>query len=178
MQRHSGVRCAMSAGLAAGSRRCATGCARIFAAPVLTSDTEERSQQPTPPPLRLSPRRAAWLLTAPPDRLNVAEQVYVAAVCGAVPAIATARELTIDFRAMLETHDPNGLTPWLMNAEASELRPLVPGLRRDFDAVLAAVLFPWSNGQVEGQVNRLKLVKRTMYGRASFALLRRRVVAA
>jgi transposase len=51
-------------------------------------------------------------------------------------------------------------------------------LRRDRDAVLAAILFPWSNGQVEGHVNRLKLVKRTMYGRANFPLLRRRVLIA
>jgi transposase len=59
-----------------------------------------------------------------------------------------------------------------------ELRSIAAGLRRDRDAVLAAILFPWSNGQVEGQVNRLKLVKRMMYGRASLQLLRRRVLAA
>jgi transposase len=147
-------------------------------APVRTSDTDDGSIHTTPTPLRLSARRAAWLLTAPPGRLNDAERTYAAAVCRAAPAIATAHELTLDFRTMLETHDPNALAPWLTKAESSELRSLATGLRRDFDAVLAAVLFPWSNGQVEGQVNRLKLVKRTMYGRASFALLRRRVLAA
>jgi transposase len=62
-------------------------------------------------------------------------------------------------------------------AVSSELRILAYGLRRDYDAVLAAILFRWSNGQVEGQVSRLKLVERTMYGRASFQLLRRRVLA-
>ena len=79
---------------------------------------------------------------------------------------------------MLKAHDPNALTLWLDAAERSEFRSLGSGLRRDKDAVLAAILFRWSNGQVEGQVNRLKLIKRTMYGRAGFALLRRRVLAA
>jgi len=79
---------------------------------------------------------------------------------------------------MLRMRDVNALGPWLAAAEQSELRPLAVGLRRDRDAVLAAVCFRWSNGQVEGQVNRLKLVKRSMYGRASFPLLRRRVLAA
>ena len=50
------------------------------------------------------------------------------------------------------------------------------GLRRDEKAVTAAVVLPWSNGQVEGQIHRLKLVKRQMYGRAKFNLLRRRVL--
>jgi transposase len=52
------------------------------------------------------------------------------------------------------------------------------GLRRDHDAVLAAACWQWSNGQLEGQVNRLKLIERAMYGRASYPLLRRRVLAA
>ena len=70
------------------------------------------------------------------------------------------------------------LAQYVPAAERSEFRSLAAGLRRDKDAVLAAILFRWSNGQVEDQVNRLKLIKRTMYGRAGFALLRRRVLAA
>jgi transposase len=79
---------------------------------------------------------------------------------------------------MLDTHDPNALGPWLDAADANELHSLAVSFRRDRDAVLAAILFRWSNDQVEGQVNSLKLIKRTMYGRASFALLRRRALAA
>ena len=86
--------------------------------------------------------------------------------------------LALEFRRMLDAHDPNALAPWLDTAEHSELRSLAAGLRRDKDAVLAAILFRWSNGQVEGQVNRLKLIKRTKYGRAGFQLLRRCVLAA
>lgn len=72
----------------------------------------------------------------------------------------------------------NALAPWLAAAGESELKSFAAGIRRDYDAVLAALLFQWSNGQVEGQVNRVKLVKRSMYGRAGFALLRKRVLRA
>ena len=65
---------------------------------------------------------------------------------------------------------------WLREAEASALAPFAAGLRRDEDAVRAALTEPWSNGQVEGQVNRLKVIKREMYGRAGFDLLRCRVL--
>jgi transposase len=63
--------------------------------------------------------------------------------------------------------------PWLLAAEQSdvpELQRFAAGLRRDYAAVNAALTLPWSNGQVEGQVNRLKLLKRQMYGRAGFEL--------
>lgn len=143
------------------------------------SDLSEGGSALVPPATpRPAARRAAWLLTAPAERLNAAERRYVDAVCDASPPLATAHRLALEFRAMLRAHDPKPLPAWLTALEASELRTLAPGLRRDADAVLAAILFPWSNGQVEGQINRLKLVKRTMYGRASFPLLRRRVLAA
>lgn len=123
-------------------------------------------------------RRAAWLLTALLERLKPPELRYVEAICDASPVLASVHTLAMEFRRMLDAHDPNALTPWLNSAEHSELRSLATGLRRDKDAVLAAILFRWSNGQVEGQVNRLKLIKRTMYGKAGFQLLRRRVLAA
>jgi transposase len=138
-----------------------------------------RVETPTsrPPPARPSARRAAWLLTAPSDRLNASEQRFVECVCDASRPLASAHQLALQFRTMLATHDPHRLGPWLNAAVRSEFRILAYGLRRDYDAVLAAILFRWSNGQVEGQVSRLKLVKRTMYGPASFPLLRRRVLA-
>lgn len=79
---------------------------------------------------------------------------------------------------MLRDRDPNALRPWLADAERTALSPLAAGLRRDLDAVLAALCFRWSNGQVEGHVHRLKLIKRTMYGRAALPLLRARVLRA
>ncbi|MEO6778858.1 MAG: transposase [Gemmatimonadaceae bacterium] len=129
-------------------------------------------------PCHPSSRRAAWLLTAPLERLKLPELHYVEAICNASPVLACVHTLAQEFLRMLDAHDPNALTPWFDIAEHSELGSLATGLRRDKDAVLAAILFPWSNGQVEGQVNRLKLIKRTMYGKAGFQLLRRRVLAA
>jgi transposase len=65
---------------------------------------------------------------------------------------------------------------WLERAYASQLSSFAAGLRRDWAAVKAAFSSPWSQGQVEGQINRLKMLKRQMYGRASFALLRSRTL--
>lgn len=133
---------------------------------------------PSPQRPRLSPRRTAWLLSAPADGLTEPERAYLDALGAVCSAVALVRTLAVEFRRVLSEHDGNALTPWLAAAEQSELRSLAAGLRRDRDAVLAAILFRWSSGPVEGHVNRLKLVKRTMYGRASFPLLRRRVLAA
>jgi transposase len=86
-----------------------------------------------------------------------------------------------EFRRVVRTHDAQGLTDWLAAAETSalrEFRDFAAGLRRDYAAVEAAVTSAWSSGQVEGQVTRLKLVKRSMYGRAEFPLLRQRFLLA
>lgn len=81
---------------------------------------------------------------------------------------------------MLRSHLSESLDDWLATSTASQfsdLREFALGLRRDLDAVRNALIYPWSNGQVEGQLNRLKLIKRQMYGRARLALLRVRVLA-
>ena len=80
---------------------------------------------------------------------------------------------------MLREREPDDLAPWLDEAEASglpELGRFAAGLRRDEPAVRAALDLPYSNGQTEGQVNRLKLLKRQGYGRANLDLLRKRVL--
>lgn len=68
------------------------------------------------------------------------------------------------------------MTPWLEAAAKTDLGGFVTGLRQDEAAVRTAIVEPWSNGPVEGQVNRLKPITRSMYGRAKFALLRQRVL--
>ena len=68
------------------------------------------------------------------------------------------------------------LTPWLRDAVGSELASFASGVGDDEAAVRAAIVEPWFNGQTEGQVTRLKLVKRQMYGRANVDLLRARMV--
>jgi transposase len=91
-----------------------------------------------------------------------------------------AYEFAQEFIGIVHHRLPEALEPWLTGV----IRERIPGLygfarslEQDKSAVLAALMFPWSNGQVEGQVTRLKLIKRQMYGRAKFDLLRLRVLA-
>ena len=70
------------------------------------------------------------------------------------------------------------VTQKTISVDLAELRAFARHLRRDYDAVRAGLSLPWSNGQVEGQIHRLKLIKRQMYGRANFDLLRKRVLYA
>ena len=82
---------------------------------------------------------------------------------------------------MVRDRDQTALDGWLETAEASaarELRAFAANLRRDLPAVAAALTHAWSSGPVEGQVTKIKLVKRSMYGRAQLDLLRKRVLMA
>ena len=80
---------------------------------------------------------------------------------------------------MVQQQQPAWLDPWLVSYRASGIDEVVQfaaGIERDYAAVRAALLLPWSNGQTEGQITRLKLIKRQMYGRAKFDLLRQKVL--
>ena len=80
---------------------------------------------------------------------------------------------------MVREHTGEQLDSWLNKVEASHLQAFhtfVTGIQKDKEAVLAGLTLPWSTGPVEGQVNRLKLLKRSMYGRAKLPLLRARVL--
>ena len=115
------------------------------------------------------------------DLRQAAERVYLDQLCTLCPAIATARCLVHAFLATLRAGDVAGLQSWLETVAQShlpELDSFAYGWRRDRSAVEAAFRLPWSSGQLEGQINRLKTLKRQMYGRARFALLRRRVLSA
>ena len=89
-----------------------------------------------------------------------------------------ARDLTDRFHALIRTRDGNGLDPWIEDADTSLLVSFASGVRRDRDAVHNAIVEPWSNGQTEGQITKLKLVKRQMYGRGKLDLLRARLLGA
>ena len=83
------------------------------------------------------------------------------------------------FREAITSKDSDGMLHWIRTTTQSGIGPLVRfayGLRKDFKAVISAVETSWSNGQTEGQINRLKAIKRQMYGRAGFHLLRARVL--
>ncbi len=80
---------------------------------------------------------------------------------------------------IIKRQDENGLTVWLQqaqNSQVKEIRGFAFGLTKDEAAVRQAVISQWSNGQTEGQVNRLKTIKRQMFGRANFDLLKARVL--
>ena len=95
------------------------------------------------------------------------------------PTIIELRQLALGFRAALVADDSNQLRGWIDEARHSEFGAVARfayGLHKDLSAVAAAVDTSWSSGQVEGQINRLKTIKRQMYGRAGFELLRARVL--
>jgi transposase len=102
----------------------------------------------------------------------------VTRLCEQCPALGRTRTLATEFAQLCRARDPNVLAPWLAAARGSEFQSFASGLERDRDAVLAALCFRWSTGQIEGQVHRLKVLKRSMYGRAKFDLLRKRVLHA
>jgi transposase len=133
----------------------------------------------------LSPRQATWLLLRSgekPDKLTSKEQLLVQALIQHLPAAEQARELALSFFGLVRSRDVAALHRWRSQAEVSGLgsmADLARGIGRDLAAVTAALSSPgsrWSNGQTEGQVNRLKMVKRQMYGRANLDLLRARVL--
>ena len=89
------------------------------------------------------------------------------------------RTLAMRFNGILHGGRPEPLDAWIDDAINSELVPIMRFarvLRRDIDAVYNAIELPWSNGQAEGQINRLKTIKRAMYGRAGPELLRARML--
>ena len=114
----------------------------------------------------------------PPPAWPESDRAYVERLLGLSPALAAARDLAQRFAVLVRAHTNDALASWLADAENSELRGFAAGLRGDEQAVRAALTLPWSSGQVEGQVTRLKLVKRQGYGRAKLDLLRARLVRA
>jgi transposase len=150
--------------------------------PARTNRGAEPGRCAVPPPVRvLSPRQAVWLFLRDEDDLTAAQGAYRAELLRCCPDIATALSLVEEFQRLVRARDAPALVAWLSAAETSglrEFREFAGGLRRDCGAVEAAVTCAWSSGQVEGQVTRLKLVKRGMYGRAGFPLLRQRFLLA
>lgn len=139
-----------------------------------------RAGAPVRPPSARDPstRHITRWLIGDPAVLSPEDHAFTEALCRAVPGLASAAEAVRAFAQLLRGGDPTGLTPWLQAAAATGLGGSVTGLRQDEAAVRATVAEPWSNGPVEGQVNRLKPIKRSMYGRAGFDLLRQRVLHA
>jgi len=124
-------------------------------------------------------RLVAFWLTKPPSQRAPDEQLWVTTMAATHPQVAAAEQLAQQFREVFRERSPEAFKSWLVRGQESEIpevRSFIAGIQRDYDAVLAAVEQRWSNGQVEGQVHRLKLIKRQMYGRGGFQLLRQRVL--
>jgi transposase len=143
----------------------------------------DEGQPPRPVPAvmgRPSARRVSWLLLLDEDDLEPQEQQFREWLQERCPELRGAAKLARAFRALVRDHQESGWDAWLSQAcgpnSVKELRGFAEGLRQDEAAVRAALRLEWSNGQVEGQVNRLKLIKRQMFGRAKFDLLRQRVL--
>jgi transposase len=125
-----------------------------------------------------SSRRAAWLVVADVSEIGDTEQKFVDALIANSPDLVPVIEVAREFRAMVRRKEAGKLDDWLTAAQETALAGFVGGLKRDLAAVRAALSLPWSTGPVEGQISRLKTIKRSMYGRAGFDLLRHRVLEA
>jgi transposase len=127
----------------------------------------------------VSPRVAAALLSKPKPQLNSKQSEMVEILKRRCPGFATMRHLVLSFRGILCNGKVSSLRDWVKKAEAAGIGVIsafVGQLKRDMAAVENAVEQVWSNGPVEGHINRLKNLKRQMYGRAKFELLRARTL--
>jgi transposase len=166
-------------------RRVAAYASRLRQAQGLAPRRQGRRQrlpvvaEPASPPL--TPRRATWLVLGREDKRTAAEMQQLTQLHAQQTEVAEAIDLAEDFATLVRQRQPAQLDPWLQRAAASTLEAMqrfATGLHADYAAVKAGVTLPWSNGPVEGHINRLKMLKRQMFGRARLDLLRRRFVGA
>ena len=140
-----------------------------------------KTRSTAPPNSRWRPpsrRNCAWLLSEDPASLDEQTERFLHHLHENAPELSIAGELARRFAALIRGDDDAGLEQWITDATVSELASLAAGLSRDIEAVRAAITQPWSTSPVEGQINRLKTIKRQMYGRAAYPLLRSRLLAA
>ena len=123
-----------------------------------------------------SARSIARLMTLARDDLSKSDAVLISAIENSVPELTVARTLIDEFQRMIRSKAAAKLDGWLEGAKASLVGTFANGVEKDFAAVRNAISSPWSNGQTEGQITKLKLIKRQMYGRAKIDLLQARLV--
>ena len=146
----------------------------------LTARLRRDTAVPAPPPAPPARKVASWILTPPAD-LADDNRAALARITARCPDLNATRDLVREFADMLCHRRGNRLEAWANRAETgpvSELRGFAKGLRKDWAAVTAGLTVPYSSGAVEGHVNRIKMIKRQMYGRAKPDLLRKRVLLA
>lgn len=129
----------------------------------------------------VSPRALRWLLTHDVTSLKPEEQEQLDQLLQVSPEVQVIHTLLQAFLDMVRKRQHQQLRPWMEAVSKStipELKSFVAGIERDYDAVREALRLPWSQGVTEGKVNKLKTLKRVMYGRAEFPLLRQRLLYA
>ncbi|WP_375779023.1 transposase [Bradyrhizobium sp. ma5] len=112
------------------------------------------------------------------DQIDAEARLFLGHLFAKAPELATAAELAKRFVSLLSGSDIAELDEWITETRNSELKSFANGIARDIDAVRAAITTSWTTSPVEGQISRIKAIKRQMYGRASYPLLRRRVLLA
>ena len=135
--------------------------------------------KPLNPLVTLSAQQATWLFFRRPEDLKKEERETLWQLRQASPHLEAAYHLVETFLQMVRERTGEQLDAWLAAVQASHLEAFesfVTGVQQDKDAVLAGLTLQWSNGPLEGNVNRLKLIKRSMYGRAEIDLLKLRVL--
>ncbi|MCB8878068.1 transposase [Acidisoma silvae] len=123
-------------------------------------------------------RRLARLLLTSPTRQSVTERECVARFLAAEPALAATSRWVKAMDLLLRKKTKASLNSLLDIGERTLLAKFAMGFRRDLSAIKNALATPWTTSPVEGQINKLKMIKRTMYGRAGFQLLRARILHA
>jgi transposase len=120
--------------------------------------------------------RVARLIQADPADVRGLDGMFLERLLAEVPALAAVHGLARGFAVLVRKKGTGTLDAWLATAAGTPLASFAERLRKDLAAVRAALDTPWSTSPVEGQISRLKTIKRTMYGRAGFSLLRSRVL--
>src|ERR1700734_2695540 len=158
--------------------------------PSFDGDEPARAEQEEPAPVRvrtldpmtgraISPLTAAALCIKPRGQMTARQVANIDALKAASAEFSAMRHLAMRFRGLLRGGTPKRLDAWLIDARASgiyAMQRFARTIRQDLEAVRNAVLEPWSNGQTEGQINKLKTLKRAMYGRADLDLIRARMM--
>ncbi len=121
-------------------------------------------------------RTVARLLTVGRERLSKAETITVATIESGVTVLVEAREIILEFQGIIRRKALADLDAWIGRARLSLVAAFANGVSKDRAAIEAAIALPWSNGQTDGQICKLKLVKRQMYGRGNLDLLQARVM--
>ncbi|MGA4980190.1 ISL3 family transposase [Streptomyces cinereoruber] len=154
-----------------------TGSYGIVSAYIRKKRTSPRPVTAQPPTPRAVTR---WILSRP-DTLTEFERIRLTEVLANCPELEALTSHIRSFAEMLTQRQGHRLPQWLDAVRSNDLpslHTLAAGIKRDRDPVIAGLTLPWSSGAVEGHVNRIKMLKRQMFGRAGFVLLRKRVLLA